>query len=91
MNVQIKRIGVSCLLLLLLSIGQSMAQLSISATNTEIKNILRQIEEKSDYTFFYSDNSLDLNQKATIQTKNETIENILNRLFRNTNIGYRIN
>ncbi len=37
MNVQIKRIGVSCLLLLLLSIGQSMAQLSISATNTEIK------------------------------------------------------
>ncbi|MEA5045557.1 MAG: TonB-dependent receptor plug domain-containing protein, partial [Petrimonas sp.] len=91
MNVQIKRIGVSCLLLLLLGIGQSMAQLSISATNTEIKNILRQIEEKSDYTFFYSDNFLDLNQKATIQTKDETIENILNRLFRNTNIDYRIN
>lgn len=91
MNVQIKRIGVSCLLLLLLSIGQSMAQLSISATNMEIKNILRQIEKKSDYTFFYSDNFLDLNQKATIQTKDETIENILNRLFRNTNIDYRIN
>ncbi|WP_286832902.1 TonB-dependent receptor [Proteiniphilum sp. UBA5280] len=91
MNVQIKRIGVSCLLLLLLSIGQSMAQLSISATNTEIKNILRQIEEKSSYTFFYSDNFLDLNQKATIQTKDETIENILNRLFRNTNIDYLIN
>ncbi|WP_298649220.1 TonB-dependent receptor [uncultured Proteiniphilum sp.] len=91
MNVQIKRIGVSCLLLLLLSIGQSIAQLSISATNTEIKSILRQIEEKSDYTFFYSDNFLDLNQKVTIQTKDETIENILNTLFRNTNIDYRIN
>jgi TonB-linked SusC/RagA family outer membrane protein len=91
MNVQIKRIGVSCLLLLLLNIGQSVAQLSISATNTEIKNILRQIEEKSNYTFFYSDNFLDLNQKATIQTKDETIENILNTLFRNTNIDYRIN
>lgn len=91
MNAQIKRIGISCLLLLLLNIGQSIAQLSISATNTEIKNILRQIEKKSDYTFFYSDNFLDLNQKVTIQTKDETIENVLNRLFQNTNIDYRIN
>ncbi|WP_313381750.1 TonB-dependent receptor [Proteiniphilum saccharofermentans] len=91
MNAQIKRIGISCLLLLLLNIGQSIAQISISATNTEINNVLRQIEEKSDYTFFYSDNFLDLNQKVTIQAKDETIENILNRLFRNTNIGYRIN
>jgi len=77
--------------LLLLNIGQSVAQLSISATNTEISNVLRQIEEKSDYTFFYSDNFLNLNQKVTIQAKDETIDNILNRLFRNTNIGYRIN
>jgi TonB-linked SusC/RagA family outer membrane protein len=91
MNMHIKRIGVSCLLLFLLSIGQIIAQLSISAANTEIKNILRQIEEKSDYTFFYSDNFLDLKQKATIQTKDETIENTLNILFRNTNIDYRIN
>ena len=79
------------MLLLLLSIGQIMAQLSISASNTEIKNVLRQIEEKSDYTFFYSDNFLDLNQKVTINTRNETIENTLNTLFRNTNIAYRIN
>lgn len=91
MNVQIKRVGVSCLLLLLVSIGQSMAQLSISATDTEIKSVLRQIEEKSDYTFFYSDNFLDLSRKVTIQFKDEPIANILNILFRNTNIDYRIN
>lgn len=91
MNKQIKRIGVSCLLLLLLSIGQTIAQLSISATSTEIRNVLRQIEKTSDYTFFYSDNFLDLSQKVTIQAQDETIENILNTLFRNTNIAYRIN
>ncbi len=52
MNVQIKRIGVSCLLLLLLSIGQSMAQLSISATNTEIKKTyFDKLRKKSSYTF----------------------------------------
>ena len=87
MNMQIKRVGVSCLLLLLLSIGQSIAQLSISATDTEIKNILRQIEEKSNYTFFYSDDFLDINQKMNIHAKDETIENILNILFQNTNMS----
>ncbi|MDD4159013.1 MAG: STN domain-containing protein, partial [Proteiniphilum sp.] len=91
MNIQIKRIGMSCLLLLLLSMGQSIAQLNISATHTEIKNVLRQIEKKSDYTFFYSDNFLDLSQKVTIQAQDETIDNILQTLFRNTNIAYRIN
>src|SRR5690554_6957471 len=91
MNIQIKRIGVSCFLLLLLGVGQIVAQLSISVTNTEIKEVLRQIEKKSDYTFFYSDNFLDLSQKVTVQAQNETIEDILNTLFRNTNIAYRIN
>ena len=91
MNAQIKRIGISCLLLFLLNIGQSVAQLSISATNTEIKNVLRQIETKSNYTFFYSDNFLDLSRKVSISIQNQPIETILNTLFRNTNIAYRIN
>ncbi|RNC64007.1 TonB-dependent receptor [Proteiniphilum sp. X52] len=91
MNKQIKRIGVSCLVLLLLSIGQTIAQLSVSATNTEIRNVLRQIEKISEYSFFYSDNFLDLSRKVTVQAQDETIENILDTLFRNTNIGYQIN
>lgn len=81
----------SYLLLLLLSIGQMMAQLNISMKDTEIRDILRQIEKTSEYTFFYSDNFLDLSQKVTINTQDETIENILETLFRNTNIAYKIN
>lgn len=92
MKIQIiKKIGLSCLLLLLLSIGQSMAQLSISATNTELKKVLQQIEKRSEYTFFYSDNFIDLNQKVSIQAKEEPIEQILNKLLLNTNVDYKIN
>lgn len=91
MNIQIKRISACCLLLLFLGIGQGMAQLNITATNTEIRNVLRQIEKTSDYTFFYSDNFLDLSRKVSISAQDETIENILNILFQNTNIAYRIN
>lgn len=87
---RVKQIVCSCLLLFLMYAVQIRAQLNISATNTEIKNVLRQIEKKSDYIFFYSDILGDLNQKVSIKVKNETIENILDQLFRNTNIDYRI-
>src|SRR5690554_3716960 len=90
MNTRIIRIGMCYFLLLLLHIGQILAQLSITATNTEIKEVLRQIEKESDYTFFYSDNFLDLSQQITIRTNNESIEKILDRVFKNTNITYRI-
>ncbi len=91
MNKQIKRISMVGLLFLLLSMGQTMAQVSFSVTDTEIRNVLRQIEKTSDYTFFYSDNFLDLSQKVTMNVQDETIENILNALFRDTNIAYQIN
>ncbi|MDO5665545.1 MAG: SusC/RagA family TonB-linked outer membrane protein [Bacteroidia bacterium] len=86
-----KRICIIACSFLLLYGGQIFAQLNISAKNTEIKTVLKQIESKSDYTFFYSDNFLDLNKKVTINAKNETIENILNTLFKDTQIVYKIN
>lgn len=91
MNVKIKLICIISCVLLFLSAGQSFAQLSISATNTELKSVLQKIEAKSNYTFFYSDNFLDLNKKVSIDAKNESVENILNKLFSGSDIVYRIN
>ncbi|MDD4776988.1 MAG: TonB-dependent receptor [Fermentimonas sp.] len=87
----IKRLSVFCLFLLLFSTRLSLAQLSISASNTELKSVLQQIENKSEYTFFYSNNFLDLSRKVSINAENETIEQILNRLFTGTSITYSIN
>lgn len=91
MKEKVKQICIICCFLFFLYPGKSFAQLNIFATNTEIKAVLKQIESKSDYTFFYSDDFLDLNKKVNINVRNKPVENILNTLFKDTGITYKIN
>ncbi len=74
---------------LLISVMAS-AQLSISVKNTEIKDVLAKIEQQSDYTFFYSENFLDMKKKISINEKNRSIESLLAAVFKGTDIQYRI-
>ena len=91
MNIKIRLTCIMSFVMLSLSIAQSVAQLNISVKNTEIRSILREIEAKSDYTFFYSENFLDLNKNVSIEATNESVESVLNKLFSGSDIAYRIN
>ncbi|MDR0836559.1 MAG: carboxypeptidase-like regulatory domain-containing protein, partial [Tannerella sp.] len=66
------------------------AQISVSANNQKIKQVLLQIEKTDGYHFFYSDDYLDLEKNITIKVKNESIESVLNKLFKGTDITYQI-
>jgi len=66
------------------------AQITLNASDRSIKNIIEIIEKQDGYSFFYSDKLSGLDQKVSISTNNESIESVLNKLLRNTDIGYRI-
>ncbi|MDR2564082.1 MAG: TonB-dependent receptor [Prevotellaceae bacterium] len=66
------------------------AQVTVSAKNQKIRQIMQQIEKNSEYSFFYSDNFLDLNREVSVDIKDESIESALNKLFKGTNIMYSI-
>ena len=66
------------------------AQVTVSANNTKIRQVLSQIEKTSDYRFFYSDDYLDLDKKISINLQNESIETVLDKVFQETNIYYGI-
>jgi TonB-linked SusC/RagA family outer membrane protein len=66
------------------------AQVTVSANNTKIRQVLSQIEKTSDYSFFYSDDYLDLDKKISISLQNESIETVLDKVFQGTNIYYGI-
>ncbi|MDR2816038.1 MAG: TonB-dependent receptor [Proteiniphilum sp.] len=65
-------------------------QVTISANNTAIKQIILQIEKDNGYSFFYSDDALDLDREVTVNIQNESIEAALNKVFAGTNIRYAI-
>ena len=72
-----------CLLsfITLVSVMNVKAQITFNASNKSIKEVIEMIEEKADYSFFYSDELSDLNRKVNLSFHDENIENVLRTLF----------
>ncbi len=63
---------------------------SLSIENVTIRDALKQIEDESNFFFLYKSENINVSNKVTIQIKNRTIEEILDRLFKGTDIHYEI-
>jgi Outer membrane receptor proteins, mostly Fe transport len=65
------------------------AKLDLSLKNVTLKECLATIEKNCDYTFMY-DNSIDVNQRVSVNAKQESLSVILHKVFDHTNIRYEI-
>ena len=81
---------------LLLGIDYSFASysqlktLSVSVSNSTLREVLKTIEKSSQFVFFYLDDAVNLERKVSIDSKNKNIEEILSELFEGTSCTYRI-
>ena len=66
------------------------ASFSMNYENKTLKEVLNEIENSSEFIFFYLDKSVDLNRKVSINVKNQKIETILSQLFSGTENNYSI-
>ncbi|MEO9512691.1 MAG: SusC/RagA family TonB-linked outer membrane protein [Flavobacteriaceae bacterium] len=64
--------------------------ITLKANNVELKRILSEIEKKSDYSLFYNNSLVNVTQKTSIDARNIGIDPLLNQLFSNTNIDFKI-
>jgi TonB-linked outer membrane protein, SusC/RagA family len=64
-------------------------KLDLSLKNVTMKECLATIEKKCDYTFMY-DNSIDLNQRVSVDARQESLAAILRKVFDHTNIRYEV-
>ncbi|QGY47737.1 SusC/RagA family TonB-linked outer membrane protein [Maribellus comscasis] len=64
--------------------------LSLDFKNTSIKKILSEVEDQSDFYFIYDATVVDVERKISIALKNKLIPDILNEIFENTNVAYKI-
>ncbi|OFX28896.1 MAG: SusC/RagA family TonB-linked outer membrane protein [Bacteroidetes bacterium GWF2_42_66] len=69
--------------------SQNNGQLSLKAEQKTISGILQLIEDQSDYSFMYNSNNIDVNRKADINYNGKSIEEVLDILFKGTNVKYR--
>ena len=64
--------------------------LSVSVSNSTMREVLKTIEKSSQFVFFYLDDAVNLERKVSIDSKNKNIEEILSELFEGTSCTYRI-
>ena len=55
--------------------------MDVKAVNSTLQELFTQIEDNSDYRFFYNNDDVDVSQKVTVKVQNKTIGDILTKVF----------
>lgn len=86
----------SCIIMLvgLLSVNatnysQSM-KFSISMQNSKVSEVLKAIENQSDFYFFFNNEELDGDQVVDVEAKDETISEVLGQILEDDNLDFEI-
>lgn len=77
----------------MLQAGESYAQnarLSLNVEEETVANILHQIENASDFDFFYNNSHVDLDRRVSVSAHNSDIFTILNEVFEGTGVHYTV-
>jgi TonB-linked SusC/RagA family outer membrane protein len=80
-------------LLFLSSYGTGLSQttlLSLNLKNVPVQDLIRQVEDLTDFKFIYQEDVFRQDQKITIQTDQAPIDTVLQQLAEQASVGYRI-
>ncbi len=84
-------------LMLLASLMQVSATVYSQATkfnfrteNKQVAEVLKEIEELSNFRFFYIREQVDVERRVTVKARGATVEQILDEMFADEGIGYKV-
>lgn len=93
-TIRIMKVTSLCNLLAVCSISASTyaqsLKFSIHKQNSSISEVFKEIEKKSDFTFFFNDNQINVKQKVSVSANNASIEDVLAQVLQNTGYNYQI-
>ncbi len=72
------------------SVYSQKAKLSLDLNNVKISEVLKSIENQSEFVFIYEDEILNIDNKVSLQVKKSIIDNVLSKVFEGTDIAYEI-
>ncbi len=65
-------------------------KLSLNVKNTQVKEVLNQIENQSEFFFMFDNKQVDVERKVNMEVNAQNIEDVLQKLFEGTEVNYRI-
>lgn len=84
--------------ILLVSVSQTfavrsyaqLAKISLDMKDVSVEEVIDQIESKSEYFFMYNNDLVDVSRKVDIRVEEIMIDQVLDKLFQNTEVSYSI-
>ncbi|MDR3061654.1 MAG: TonB-dependent receptor [Dysgonamonadaceae bacterium] len=64
--------------------------LNLRLNNVPMREVFKEIENQSELSFLFSDDLSDLNGKVDVNVNKKNVREVLDDMFANTNLGYRI-
>ncbi len=65
-------------------------KLNLELKNSTVRDVLLEIENNSEFYFLYNSKIVDVERKVDVSIKNKKIDEVLDVLFENTEVGYTI-
>ncbi|MDX9881584.1 MAG: TonB-dependent receptor [Prolixibacteraceae bacterium] len=72
------------------SVYSQQTKLNVSMQNATIREVLRTIEDQSDFYFLYTNEDIGVSRKVNVDLRDKSIEEVLDNLFRGTDVVYKI-
>ncbi|MDO8930565.1 MAG: carboxypeptidase-like regulatory domain-containing protein, partial [Bacteroidota bacterium] len=72
------------------SVYSQKTKLNIRVENATLQQVFKVLQEQSEFDFFYKNEQIPADARVSIETKNETIEVILNKVLTGTGLTYHV-
>ena len=67
------------------------AQISMSLKDVSVRSAVEYLQKEYHYSFTIGTDDIDINKHVTVQVKNVSIQNALDRIFAGQNVSYKVN
>lgn len=72
------------------SVYSQQTRLDVSLHNTSVRDVLKYIEDQTDFFFLYTNEDIRAERKVNVEVYKGSVEDILDKIFEGTDIGYKI-
>ncbi|MCE5347379.1 MAG: TonB-dependent receptor [Bacteroidales bacterium] len=72
------------------SVYSQETKLNLNVKNMAVKDVLKQVEDKSEFTFMYNASKVNVYREVNLNVENSSIEDILQKIFSGDNVSYKI-
>lgn len=79
-----------CLMQVSATVYSQATKLSLNIQNKRVVDVLKEIENKSDFRFFYQREQVDVTRKVDLKVTETTVEAILDQLFKNQDVTFNV-